>query len=51
MGSPESENWRIDDEVQHEVIVSSFYIDSYETTQEDSDRVLLQSLSLLLMLT
>ncbi len=35
MGSPESENWRIDDEVQHEVNVSAFYIDPYETTQED----------------
>ena len=25
MGSPESENWRIDDELQHEVSVSAFY--------------------------
>ena len=34
MGSPETENWRIDDEVQHEVNVSAFFIDPYETTQE-----------------
>ena len=35
MGSPESENWRIDDETQHEVTVSSFYVDAYETTQAE----------------
>lgn len=40
MGSPESENWRIDDEVQHEVSVSSFYIDPYETTQEEYERLM-----------
>ena len=27
MGSPETENWRIDDELQHEMKVSSFYMD------------------------
>lgn len=40
MGSPESENWRIDDEGQHEVTVSSFYIDPYETTQEEYDHLM-----------
>ena len=40
MGSPESENWRIEDESQHEVTVSSFYIDPYETTQEEYERLM-----------
>ena len=40
MGSPESENWRIDDEKQHEVTVASFYIDPFETTQEDYERLM-----------
>ncbi len=40
MGSPESENWRIDDELQHEVSVSSFYTDPYETTQEEYERLM-----------
>ena len=35
MGSPETENWRIDDETQHEVTVSAFYIAPYETTQAE----------------
>lgn len=35
MGSPESENWRIDDEVQHEVSVSSFYIDPWQISDEE----------------
>ncbi len=35
MGSPESENRRIDDETQHSVTVSAFYIDKYETTQKE----------------
>ena len=39
MGSPETENWRIDDEVQHEVSLSAFYIDPYEATQQDYERV------------
>ena len=39
MGSPESENWRIDDEVLHEVTVSPFYVDPYETTQEEYVRL------------
>ena len=40
MGSPEDENWRIDDETQHEVTVASFYIDPYETTQADWEAVM-----------
>ena len=39
MGSPKSENWRIDDETQHEVFVGSFYMDPYETTQGDYTRL------------
>ena len=35
MGSPDTENWRIDDETQHEVTVSAFYIAPYETTQAE----------------
>lgn len=35
MGSPETENWRIDDETQHSVTVSAFYIAPYETTQAE----------------
>jgi formylglycine-generating enzyme required for sulfatase activity/flavodoxin len=33
MGSPESEDWRSEDETQHEVTVSDFYISAYEVTQ------------------
>jgi hypothetical protein len=40
MGSPESENWRIDDETLHEVTVSAFYIDPYETTQKEYSRIM-----------
>jgi len=40
MGSPESENWRLNDETQHEVTVSSFYMDPYETTQRDYARIM-----------
>ncbi len=39
MGSPDTENWRIDDETQHEVSVSSFFMDPYETTQDDYTRL------------
>ena len=35
MGSPESENWRGDDETQHEVKVGDFYISRYEVTQAE----------------
>lgn len=40
MGSPETENWRIDDETLHEVTVSSFYADPFETTQEEYQRLM-----------
>ncbi len=40
MGSPESENWRIEDETQHEVTVSSFYMDPFETTQTEYVRLM-----------
>jgi len=35
MGSPEDENWRIEDETGHEVSVNAFYIDPHEATQAD----------------
>ena len=35
MGSPESEAWRSEDEQQHIVTVSDFYISPYEVTQAD----------------
>lgn len=35
MGSPESEAWRSEDEQQHTVTVSGFYISPYEVSQED----------------
>ena len=40
MGSPETENWRIEDETQHEVNLSAFYIDPYEATQTDYERLM-----------
>ena len=40
MGSPESENWRIDDETQHQVSVGPFYMDPYETTQKEYMRLM-----------
>ena len=40
MGSPDTENWRIDDEKLHEVTVSSFYIDPYETIQSDYESIM-----------
>ena len=35
MGSPKSENWRSDDELQHEVTVSDFEISAHEVTQSE----------------
>ena len=35
MGSPESENWKSDDELQHEVTVSDFCIARHEVTQAE----------------
>ena len=40
MGSPEDENWRIDDETPHEVTVAAFHIDPYETTQAEWEAVM-----------
>ena len=34
MGSPESEDWRSNDETQHNVTVASFYMSKYEVTQK-----------------
>lgn len=34
MGSPSSEDWRSNDEVQHRVTVASFYMAKYEVTQK-----------------
>ena len=39
MGSPETENWRIDDETQHEVTVSGFWMSPYEVTQAEYERL------------
>ena len=35
MGSPTSENWRSDDELQHEVSVNDFWIARHEVTQSE----------------
>lgn len=40
MGSPDSENWRIDDETLHEVTVSAFYTDPYEALQSDYEALI-----------
>lgn len=40
MGSPEDENWRIDDEKKHNVTVSAFYIDPLETVQSDYEAIM-----------
>ena len=40
MGSPETENWRIDDETQHEVTVSGFWMSPYEVTQAEYERLM-----------
>ena len=40
MGSPETENWRIDDETQHEVIVSDFWMSPFEVTQAEYERLM-----------
>ncbi len=39
MGSPESENWRIEDETLHKVTVSGFWISPYEVTQAEYKRL------------
>ena len=40
MGSPDTENWRIDDETQHEVTVSGFWMSPYEVTQSEYKRLM-----------
>lgn len=40
MGSPESEAWRSDDEKQHTVTVSDFYMSQYEVTQAEYQAVM-----------
>ena len=35
MGSPDSEAWRSEDETQHSVTVSDFYMSAYEVTQQE----------------
>ena len=40
MGSPETENWRIDDETRHEVTVSGFRMSPYEVTQAEYQRLM-----------
>ena len=40
MGSPETENWRIDDETQHEVTISGFWMSPYEVTQAEYERLM-----------
>ncbi len=40
MGSPESEAWRIDDETQHTVTVSDFYISPFELTQKEYSEIM-----------
>ncbi len=40
IGSPEDENWRIDDETPYEVTLASFYIAPYETTQAEWEAVM-----------
>lgn len=39
MGSPSTENWRSDDETQHPVTVSNFYMAPYEVTQAEYEKV------------
>ena len=35
MGSPESEDWRSNDEAQHRVTLASFYMAKFEVTQKE----------------
>ena len=43
MGSPDTENWRIEDETQHEVTVSGFFMSPYEVTQAEYERLMGQN--------
>lgn len=40
MGSPETESWRSEDEVQHTVTVSDFYMSAYELTQAEYQEIM-----------
>ncbi|MDE7429097.1 MAG: SUMF1/EgtB/PvdO family nonheme iron enzyme [Lachnospiraceae bacterium] len=40
MGSPDTENWRSEDETQHTVTVSDFYMGIYEVTQAEYAEVM-----------
>lgn len=40
MGSPASEDWRENDEMQHKVFIASFYIAKTETTQAEYEHVM-----------
>lgn len=40
MGSPDSEAWRGDDELEHTVAVSDFYMSIYEVTQEEYQEIM-----------
>ena len=40
MGSPSSENWRSDDELQHEVTLNDFYVSRYEVTQQEYKKLI-----------
>lgn len=40
MGSPDTESWRSDDETQHPVTVSDFYMAPYEVTQAEYETVM-----------
>lgn len=40
MGSPETEGWRSEDETQHTVTVSDFYMSTYEVTQAEYAEVM-----------
>ena len=40
MGSPETENWRGDDETQHEVTVGDFSMAAHEVTQEEYQSIM-----------
>lgn len=45
MGSPETEAWRSEDETQHTVTVSDFYISPHEVTQREYQAVMGSNLS------
>ncbi|MGN0502957.1 MAG: formylglycine-generating enzyme family protein, partial [Ruminococcus sp.] len=40
MGSPATEAWRSDDETQHTVTVSDFYMSKYELTQKEYEEII-----------